>query len=79
MAVTMEVVKQIKVKASDLPEKVKAAREADGRSVQLLATLAGISTSYWYQIENNKRQWISEETLKGIESALNIDLGIKFN
>jgi hypothetical protein len=47
----------------------------NGRSVQVLATLAGISTAYWYQIEQEKRQWISEETLRGIEQALGLDLG----
>jgi transcriptional regulator with XRE-family HTH domain len=75
----MEVVKQIKIQASDLPQRIKEAREKDGRSVQILATLAGISTAYWYQIEQNKRQWISEEILRGIENALDVDFGIRFD
>ncbi|MBD2345419.1 helix-turn-helix domain-containing protein [Anabaena subtropica FACHB-260] len=49
------------------------------RSVQVLATLAGISTAYWYQIEQDKRQWISEETLRGIEQALGMNLGVQFD
>ncbi|MDZ8261962.1 helix-turn-helix transcriptional regulator [Nostoc sp. ChiQUE01b] len=75
----MDVVRQIKVTIPDLSQKIKEAREKDGRSVQVLATLAGISTAYWYQIEQDKRQWISEETLRGIEQALGIDLGVQFN
>lgn len=75
----MEVVRQIRVNVPTLSERIKAAREADGRSAQVLATAAGISTGYWYQIENNQRRWISEETLRGIESALNIDFGVTFD
>jgi transcriptional regulator with XRE-family HTH domain len=60
-------------------EKLKQARLADGRSVQLLATLAGISVGYWYQLEKEDREWISEEVLRSIESVLNIDFGAKFN
>lgn len=74
----MDVVKQIRVTIPDLSQKIKEAREKDGRSVQVLATLAGISTAYWYQIEQGKRQWISEETLRGIERALGLDLGVRF-
>lgn len=75
----MDVVRQIKVTIPDLPGKIKYAREQDGRSVQVLATAAGISTAYWYQIEKDDRHWISEETLRGIEKALGVDLGVHFN
>lgn len=75
----MDVVRQIKVTIPDLSQKIKEAREKDGRSVQVLATLAGISTAYWYQIEQGKRHWISEESLRGIEKALGIDFGIGFD
>ncbi|YAF98997.1 MAG: helix-turn-helix domain-containing protein (plasmid) [Nodularia sp. CChRGM 3473] len=75
----MDVVRQIKVTIPDLSQKIKEAREKDGRSVQVLATLAGISTAYWYQIEQDKRQWISEETLRGIEQALGMNLGVQFD
>ncbi len=42
----MNVVRQIKATVPDLSQKIKEAREKDGRSVQVLATLAGISTAY---------------------------------
>lgn len=74
----MDVVRQIRVSIPDLSRQIKAAREADGRSAQVLATAAGISTAYWYQIENNKRQWISEGTLRGIETALGVDFEVRF-
>ena len=75
----VDVVRQIRVTMPDLPQKIKVAREKDGRSVQILATVAGISTAYWYQIENGDRQWISEEILRGMETALGVDLGVVFN
>ncbi|HEY9644251.1 MAG TPA: helix-turn-helix transcriptional regulator [Coleofasciculaceae cyanobacterium] len=74
----MDVVRQIRVTIPDLSQRIKEAREKDGRSVQVLATMAGISTAYWYQIEQEKRQWISEETLRGIEVALGISLNVDF-
>jgi len=64
---------------SDFGEKLKAARVADGRSVQVLATLAGISTGYWYQLENEHRSWVSDEVVKAIESVLEVDFGVSFD
>jgi transcriptional regulator with XRE-family HTH domain len=75
----MEVVKQVKIIVPDLASRIKQFREKDGRSVQVLATAAGISTAYWYEIEKGKRHWISEEVLRGIENALGVDLGVQFD
>lgn len=75
----MEVVKQVKIIVPDLASRIKQFREKDGRSVQVLATAAGISTAYWYEIEKGKRHWMSEEVLRGIENALGVDLGVQFN
>lgn len=74
----VDVVRQTRVTIPDLPARIKAARLESGRNVQYLATAAGISTAYWYQIENGDRQWMSEETLRGIERALDMDFGIQF-
>lgn len=74
----MDVVRQVKVTVPDLAEKIKEAREKDGRSAQVLATFSGISTGYWYEIEKNKRRWISEEILRGIEKTLGVDFGVRF-
>lgn len=64
--------------ALDLPQKIKQARIKDGRSVQLLATMAGISSAYWYQLETDKREWVSVEIIKKIEEVLEVDLGVNF-
>lgn len=74
----MQVVRKIVVDVPDLSQRIKEAREKDGRSVQTLATIAGISTAYWYQIEKNERTWISEEAFAGIQESLGVDLGVKF-
>ena len=69
---TMDIVKRQPVEG--LPERLKEARLKDGRSVQVLATMAEISTAYWYQIENNKRDWVSEEIINRIEKVLDVKL-----
>ena len=60
-------------------KRLKEARMSDGRSVQVLATLAGISLGYWYQLEKEDREWISEDVLRAIESVLNIDFEAEFS
>lgn len=66
------------IDVTDFGERLKQARIMDGRSVQVLATLAGISVGYWYQLEKEDREWISESVLRAIESVLNINFGVKF-
>lgn len=75
----MDVVRQIRVTIPDLEKRIKKLREASGKSAQTLATEAGISTAYWYQIEKGERQYITEEVLRGIEKALSIDFDVKFD
>jgi transcriptional regulator with XRE-family HTH domain len=74
----MDVVRQIRVSVPDLEKRIKELRELSGRSAQALATEAGISTAYWYQIEKGERQYITVEVLRGIEKALSVDFGVKF-
>ncbi|AUB44527.1 Transcriptional regulator, containings XRE-family HTH domain (plasmid) [Nostoc flagelliforme CCNUN1] len=62
----MDVVRQIKVTIPDLSQKIKEAREKDGRSVQVLATSAGISTAYWYQIEQKKDSGFLKKLCAGL-------------
>lgn len=75
----MDVVRQTRVSVPDLPERIKKARELSGKSAQVLATAAGISTAYWYEIEKGERKWMSEDVLKGIEEALGVSLGVQFD
>lgn len=75
----MKVKRCIEIEVKNLGEKIKKARKASDRSLESLASEAGISRVYWYDIENEKvRDSLPEETLRKIESALNIDLGIDF-
>ncbi len=73
----MEVVRRVKV--DSLPDQIKQARKKDSRSVQLLATLANISSAYWYQLEAGKRSWVSEDVIRRIEKVLNTDFNIDFS
>lgn len=75
----MDVVRQIRVTVPDLENRIKTLRDSSGRSAQSLATEAGISTAYWYQIEQGKRQYITEEVLRGIERSLGTNFGVNFD
>ncbi len=76
---TVKVRKYQEFEIKDFGKKLKQYRLADGRSAQVLATFAGISIGYWYQLEKEEREWISAEVLRGIESVLGVDFGIKFD
>ena len=57
-------------------KKIKQARKASNRPLTFLCAEAGISSPHWHRIENEKVGEVPFETLKNIEKALNIDLGI---
>ncbi len=59
--------------------KIKEARKASDKPLTLLCAEAGISSPHWHRIENEKVGEVPIETLKNIEKALNIDLGIDLN
>ena len=73
----MEVVRRVTVKS--LPEQIKQARKKDGRSVQVLATLAEISSAYWYQLEAGSRSWVSEDIVRRIEKVLGTSFDLNFD
>ena len=73
----MEVVRRVKV--DSLPQQIREARKKDSRSVQVLATLANISSAYWYQLEGGKRSWVSEDVIRRIEKVLNTNFEINFD
>jgi transcriptional regulator with XRE-family HTH domain len=61
-------------------ERIKKAREGDKRSLTSICKEAGISRSYWHQIENEDlRAPATEEIMRKIETVLGIDLGITFD
>lgn len=71
---SIEVIRTIKIPSNDLPSLIYKARIKDGRSVQVLATLAGISISYWYTLEKDQVKFVSEGIVKKIENVLGIAL-----
>lgn len=67
------------IEVPNFGERLRQARIDDGRSVQVLATFAGISVGYWYQLEKEDREWISEEVLRAIETVLSVSFGAQFD
>ncbi len=68
------------IEIQGLGEKIKQARKADGRSVEVLAAEAEISRSYWHDIEGERiRDALPEDTLRKIERVLGINLGVNFD
>jgi ribosome-binding protein aMBF1 (putative translation factor) len=79
LTISVKVIRQSETYVPNLHERIKKAREKDGRSAQVLATLADISTAYWYKLEAGTQKWVSEDVLKRIESVLGVDFGVQFN
>ncbi len=59
-----------------LGERIKECRLSSSKSLAQLAADAGISVPHWNRVENEKVQDLPEETLRGIERALGVDLGV---
>ncbi|MCA2504913.1 MAG: helix-turn-helix transcriptional regulator [Microcystis sp. M54BS1] len=80
MSVKVNRIIKKEVEVADLGKKIKKAREASDRSVTSLAKEVGISRNYWYQLEAEAvLSGIAEETLRKIESALNVNFGVRFD
>lgn len=63
-----------------LGQKIKQAREADGRTLEAICAEVGISRVYWYDIEAEKvRSSLPEEMLRKIETVLGVDFGVNFD
>ena len=75
----VDVVRQVRVTVPDLHKRIKEETNKSQKSVQVLATEAGISSAYWYQMMKGERSWISEEVLQGIEKALGVSFGVSFD
>lgn len=77
---TVKVRRSIDVETKGLGKRIKEARKADGRPVEVLAALAEISRAYWHDIEAERiRDTLPEETLRKIERVLNVDFGVDFD
>ena len=62
-----------------LGERIKECRLLSSKSITQLAAEAGISVPHWNRIENERVQDLPLQTLKGIEKALGVDLGVNFD
>ena len=62
-----------------LGKKIRQYRQDSNRPLTELAAEAGISVPHWNRIENEKVLELPSETLEGIEKALGVDLGVKYN
>ncbi|MBW4557116.1 MAG: helix-turn-helix domain-containing protein [Trichormus sp. ATA11-4-KO1] len=60
-----------------LGEKIRSLRKASPKTMTELAAEAGISANHWSRIEREKVQDLPIETLRGIEKALGVGLGIQ--
>lgn len=70
----------IDIEVEGIGAKIRQARKADGRSVEVLAGEAGISRSYWHDLEAERvRDALPETTLRKIEQVLNADFGVLFD
>jgi transcriptional regulator with XRE-family HTH domain len=76
-------VKRVKEIVGDFPglgQRIRQAREQDGRSLTEICRESGISRSYWYQLEGEDlRSPATEEVIRKIERALGVDLGVGFD
>ena len=67
------------LEVSGLGKKIEEARKADNRSLETLASAAGMSRVYWYDIEKERvRDALPEETLRRIEQVLGVSFGVNF-
>ena len=74
----VKVIRTLELSVPGLGDRIKNARENDPRSLSVICGAIGMSATNWYRIESEK-QLLPEETLRKIESALNVDFGVKFD
>lgn len=68
------------VEIKGIGEKIKQARKADGRPVEVLASAADMSRAYWHDIEAERiRDALPEVTLRKIEQVLGVNFGVQFD
>ncbi|MEL4897724.1 helix-turn-helix domain-containing protein [Crocosphaera sp. Alani8] len=77
-ATPMKVTKTVEKEVPNLGKRIYEARMRDRRALTQLCGLVGMSTQNWYRIES-ERQSVPIETLRKMEKALGIDLGVSFD
>ncbi len=62
-----------------LGERIRKFRKKSTKDLTALAAEAGISSTHWNRIENEKVRELPVETLRGIERALGVSLGAEYH
>ena len=76
---TMKVRKTIDIEVPGLGSRIREARKRDPRSLREISQQAGMTAANWYAVENEEIKALPLETLRSIEEALDISLGIIFD
>jgi transcriptional regulator with XRE-family HTH domain len=81
MTTPMKVVKTTIKDVPELSTRIKNAIESDPtkRSVQVIATLAGLSGAYVYNLMNDKPAQVNLDVIRKLEEILGVDLEVQFN
>jgi transcriptional regulator with XRE-family HTH domain len=71
----MRIVVERFIDVPGLGRRIKEARRADPRSVEVLATAAGISRGWWYNLEQEfEREAVPITTIRRVGKVLGVDL-----
>jgi len=76
MVAAMKVRRVIEVDVPGLGARIRAAREADERSLTQICAAVGMTTANWYKIEKEETKFLPDKTLKNIERVLGVSLGV---
>lgn len=76
---TMKVRKTIDIEVSGLGAMIRDARKRDSRSLREISQQAGMTAANWYAVENEEIKALPLETLRSMEEALDISLGVTFD
>jgi transcriptional regulator with XRE-family HTH domain len=71
----MRIVVERFIDVDGLGDRIAKARRADPRSVEVLATAAGISRGWWYKLEQEfEREAVPITTIRRVGKVLGVDL-----
>lgn len=77
MSLLMKVRKVIDIDVPGLGARIKAAREADNRSLLSICKEVDLTPMYWYKIEGEEVKALPLETLRRIEKVLGVNFGVE--
>lgn len=70
---------EVEVDCPGLGAQIREARDRSGRTVGALADEAGISRTYWHDLEAERLSGaVTEETIRSIEQVLGVSFSIQF-